>query len=118
MRLMALHTGGNISVLIVMAHRALYQCMFARILLKLLSYFTVAIITHLSKFSACCYLFFRCMRFSMTVGASGNFFTMEETVAVLTLGHDFIPVLLIRVVSMVFGMTFHTIKLMLAPICF
>lgn len=91
---------------------ALYLCVFAQILLKLLADFAVAVIAHLCEFAARSYLFLRRMRLAVTFAASCNLIAVEKAVAALALRHNFFPVLFYRVIRVKFGVAFRALKLM------
>ena len=118
MGFVAFHAGWYVAVLVVMAHTACNQCVFARILLKFCADFGMAVTAGLCEFGACSYLFLRRMGLTVALGTDGKFLSVEQSVTFLALRHDLVPVLFHRAVSMILRMAFYALDLMLAPFVF
>jgi len=113
-RLMAFHAGWNVPMFIVMAQRACYLCMFARILLKHLAHLCVARGAELCKLRTHSHLCPWSVWICMTGRAGRKLVTVDKPMTRLTFRHYSIPVLLYRVVSVIGCMTLRAIELVLA----
>jgi hypothetical protein len=114
MRLVAFHAGRKISMFVVMTKGACHLGVFTRVLLKYLGLLGVTGSAELCELRTHRHLRLRGVRICMTSRASCEFISVNKPMACLALWHDSIPVLFNRIVTVIGGMTFRTIKLVLA----